>query len=70
VSIYTLSKKKKTITSQRAGPSDLLLRMLSNSKNHGQQPAGDVLLNGDMRALDARRKEWNKGSYVIHSLVT
>jgi hypothetical protein len=48
VNIYTTEytvNKKKTITTQQADPSDLLLRMLgeSNSKNYVQQVTGDVL---------------------------
>ena len=48
VSIYIMLTKKKTVTTQQADPSDLLLRMLgeSNSKNYGQQVTSDVL-NGD-----------------------
>jgi hypothetical protein len=45
-----------TITSQPADPSDLLLRMPSNSKNYGQQVTSDVLLVA-MPALDARRND-------------
>jgi hypothetical protein len=69
--IYTLNKKK-TITTQREDPSDLLLRMLreSNSKNYGQEVTCDVPLMVMLAfaARNASYPDWNKRSYVIHDL--